>query len=117
MSSSLPDVLFPPPLSDFLPQPDPLGNQNTMLVYSQDARNAISTILAQLNMQFPVSYSHLIVFFVKARDPVLSLSFCPTHIHTPTLSLSLSFIPSLLLVLVCAPTPPADTPIPRARCT
>ena len=31
--------------------PDPLGNQNTMLEYSQEARNAISTILAQLNMQ------------------------------------------------------------------
>lgn len=36
--------------------PDPLGNQNTMLVYSEQARNAISTILAQLNMQFPLNY-------------------------------------------------------------
>jgi hypothetical protein len=45
--------------------PDPLGNQNTMLVYSEEARNAISTILAQLNMQFPLSYAHLIIFFSK----------------------------------------------------
>ena len=36
-----------------------------MLVYSEQARNAISTILAQLNMQFPLNYSHLVILFVK----------------------------------------------------
>jgi len=53
--------------------PDPLGNQNTMLVYSEQARNAISTILAQLNMQFPLNYSHLIIFFTKLYMIILSV--------------------------------------------
>ncbi|WZN63002.1 bestrophin [Chloropicon roscoffensis] len=53
--------------------PDPLGNQNTMLAYSEQARNAISTILAQLNMQFPLNYSHLIVFFSKLYMIILSV--------------------------------------------
>ena len=53
--------------------PDPSGNQNTMLVYSEEARNAISTILAQLNMQFPLNYSHLIVFFSKLYMVILSI--------------------------------------------
>ena len=53
--------------------PDPLGNQNTMLVYSEEARNAISTILAQLNMQFPLSYAHLIIFFSKLYMVMLAV--------------------------------------------
>ncbi len=53
--------------------PDPLGNQNTMLEYSEQARNAISTILAQLNMQFPLNYSHLIVFFCKMYMIILAV--------------------------------------------
>mmetsp|Transcript_12517 Transcript_12517/g.31787 ORF Transcript_12517/g.31787 Transcript_12517/m.31787 type:complete len:211 (+) Transcript_12517:1-633(+) len=53
--------------------PDPLGNQNTMLEYSQEARNAISTILAQLNMQFPLNYTHLIIFFSKTYMIILAL--------------------------------------------
>ncbi|QDZ26097.1 hypothetical protein HOP50_20g86640 [Chloropicon primus] len=53
--------------------PDPLGNQNSMLQYSEEARNAISTILAQLTMQFPLSYSYLIVFFCKVYMGTLAV--------------------------------------------
>ena len=53
--------------------PDPLSNQNTMLEYSEQARNAISTILAQLTMQFPLNYSHLVVFFSKLYMTALAI--------------------------------------------
>ena len=53
--------------------PDPLGNQDTMLVYSEQARNAISIILAQLTTQFPLSYSHLIIFFCKVYVTTLAV--------------------------------------------
>lgn len=45
--------------------PDPLNNQETMLKYCEEARNAIGTILAQLNMQFPLSYTHTVVLMTK----------------------------------------------------
>jgi hypothetical protein len=45
--------------------PDPLKNQETMLDFCGEARNAIGTILAQLNMQFPVTYTHLVITLAK----------------------------------------------------
>ena len=47
--------------------------QHQPTAYSEQARNAISTILAQLNMQFPLNYSHLIVFFSKLYMIILSV--------------------------------------------
>lgn len=45
--------------------PDPLENQNTVLDECSQARNKISMILARVNTQYPMSYSHLVISMVK----------------------------------------------------
>ena len=53
--------------------PDPFGNQNMMLEYSERARNQIGFILAQLNMQFPLEYEHLVT--IMAKILMLTMAF------------------------------------------
>ena len=53
--------------------PDPFGNQNAMLEYSERARNQIGTILAQLNMQFPLEYEHLVTIMAKLLMLLMAL--------------------------------------------
>ena len=45
--------------------PNPLENQNTILEECNTARNNISMILARVNTQYPMSYSHLVISMVK----------------------------------------------------
>lgn len=45
--------------------PDPLRNQEYFLSECIQARNAIANVLARINTQFPLSYTHLVVFMVK----------------------------------------------------
>jgi len=45
--------------------PNPLENQNTILEECNTARNNISMILARVNTQYPMSYSHLVITMVK----------------------------------------------------
>ena len=45
--------------------PDPLRNQEYFLSEAIQARNAIANVLARINTQFPLSYTHLVVFMVK----------------------------------------------------
>jgi len=45
--------------------PSPLENQNTILEECNTARNNIAMILARVNTQYPMSYSHLVISMVK----------------------------------------------------
>lgn len=45
--------------------PNPLENQEKILEECIEARNAIANILARINTQFPLSYTHLVVFMIK----------------------------------------------------
>jgi len=45
--------------------PNPLANQESVLEECIEARNSIANILARVNTQFPLSYTHLVVFMVK----------------------------------------------------
>ena len=45
--------------------PSPVENQNTILEECNTARNNIAMILARVNTQYPMSYSHLVISMVK----------------------------------------------------
>ena len=45
--------------------PSPVENQNTVLEECNVARNNIAMILARINTQYPMSYSHLVISMVK----------------------------------------------------
>ena len=93
--------------------PDPLRNQEYFLGECIQARNAIANVLARINTQFPLSYTHLVVFMVKlllfvhavVAGYILGLAYITGYYYWGAVQVAYLIIWTIFHQVPTAPTP------------